>query len=648
MKFKSIYLQDFRQYSGKQNIYFSTDPERNITLILGANLTGKTTLIQAFYWCFYGDLDLPDKFDLPNRQKVKSLNIGESIKTIVKIKFTHDDVDYSISREWEYKKISETIDGESGLDRRPIKKLIFTKIIKGVTTDVSEKDINKIFPYDLSRYFLFDGERLKNMMSQGKNDDVSKAVKTILGLGLLEDTIRHLNRVQKQFYEEREKYSQNNSEYSSKYKRKKEITSCIEELENDISNSENSINKCESRIKNLEMELENLEIVRQDQIRIKQIENSLNNLKNIDLEKYRDKLKKNFNDNFISYLISKVSSVYKDSLNIESKNRSTISGLHGSAIREIISKGECICGTKIIENSKEHKSLLEQIKYQPPAAAAVIATSFTEKTKLYQKLGNVFIQDFTSTSISIDDLEILIEDLNDELGILRKKVSSFEDADKLQENKDKVIFEKGKLKTHIEDSKNQISELNIELETLDKELTRLSQANSQDALLAKREEYCIEIIKTLDKFYASKESTIHKKLSHEVQSIFTKIIGTKHKIYIDRDYSYTVTNETGVNAISTGGDVMVAISFISGIIKVAKENDKKLMKNEPYPLVLDAPFSNLDPERKITTGAVIPEIAEQLILISFDDLEGAMNARIGNKYKLNLREEEFTEIERIV
>ena len=47
MLIKKITLRNFRQYMNTE-ISFSTDPEKNVTLIKGDNGTGKTTLAQAF------------------------------------------------------------------------------------------------------------------------------------------------------------------------------------------------------------------------------------------------------------------------------------------------------------------------------------------------------------------------------------------------------------------------------------------------------------------------------------------------------------------------------------------------------------------------------------------------------------------------
>ena len=50
MKFKEIRLYNFMRYQGENSLLFSTDPEKNVTVILGDNTFGKTTIAQAFRW----------------------------------------------------------------------------------------------------------------------------------------------------------------------------------------------------------------------------------------------------------------------------------------------------------------------------------------------------------------------------------------------------------------------------------------------------------------------------------------------------------------------------------------------------------------------------------------------------------------------
>ncbi len=650
MKFKKITLNNFRQYIGEQSITFSIDIDRNITLLVGDNLAGKTTLIQSIYWCFYGDLDLPNKKDLANRQNVNKLDVGDFINTSVEIEFIHSDIEYTIKRSWKYRKIKESTLEDSGLENtKPIKSFYFTKIINGITIEVDEKELASIFPYDLSRYFLFDGERLKHMLTPGKNTDVSNAVKTILGLDLLEDTIKHLRKVQNTFFQERKKFSESNEDYRIKYTEKERQEKLKQEVERSIESYKSLKTKCENEIFEIDSDLEKLKEIREFQVRKKEIEKEIDGLEKT-YTNTKENMLRSVHKNFVGYLISKTIATHADILDLGDGNSTTITGLHGDAIHEIINRNKCICGTEIVKGSKEHQKLLEQLKYQPPASKTVISNSFIEQAKLYEKISDNFSDEFLLKTDSLSDIEDAIEDLKEELKKLRKKVSAFEDGDALQLKRDEYVEQKGKLKDNLKTAFEELESIKDSIDHLNIDLYKLSQSNNQDALLALREDYCIELSKLLTGYLDNEEEKIYNKLSKEVQSIFKRIVGTKHKILINKeDYSYMVSNESGVKGASTGGDIMVAMSFIAGIIKVAKENDDTFLDNESYPLILDAPFSNLDPNRKKNMGIEIPQITEQLVLISFDELKGVLDQRIGSKYKLVYDEvKEYTLIKKVI
>ena len=47
MLLKSLKLKDFRQFRGEQEISFSTDPVRNVTVIMGENGSGKAIKLET-------------------------------------------------------------------------------------------------------------------------------------------------------------------------------------------------------------------------------------------------------------------------------------------------------------------------------------------------------------------------------------------------------------------------------------------------------------------------------------------------------------------------------------------------------------------------------------------------------------------------
>ena len=47
MRFRKIKLHNFMRYKGDNELNFSCNPEKNVTIILGDNTFGKTTIAQA-------------------------------------------------------------------------------------------------------------------------------------------------------------------------------------------------------------------------------------------------------------------------------------------------------------------------------------------------------------------------------------------------------------------------------------------------------------------------------------------------------------------------------------------------------------------------------------------------------------------------
>ena len=102
MLLKSLKLKDFRQFKGEQSVVFSTDPDKNVTIIMGENGSGKTTFAQAFTWCLYGATDFDDKMLLCKATR-QNMMPGDEEKVKVEIELTHNGTDYTVIREQMYK-----------------------------------------------------------------------------------------------------------------------------------------------------------------------------------------------------------------------------------------------------------------------------------------------------------------------------------------------------------------------------------------------------------------------------------------------------------------------------------------------------------------------------------------------------------------
>ena len=102
MLLESIKLVNFRQFRN-ETISFAQDQDKNVTIILGENGTGKTTFAQAFFWCLYGETNFSDKIII-NRLVANELTPGKTEKVEVTLKLKHGDVSYTLIRQQDYHK----------------------------------------------------------------------------------------------------------------------------------------------------------------------------------------------------------------------------------------------------------------------------------------------------------------------------------------------------------------------------------------------------------------------------------------------------------------------------------------------------------------------------------------------------------------
>ena len=152
MLIKKMILENFRQYNGIQEVVFSTDKEKNVTLFLGENGAGKTVISQAFVWCLYGITPMFVKKDLLLSKKVEETLYENSHKTVsVIIYMEHAHKEYVIKRSMGF-----TIKNDKLTNSNAV--LSITRTENGVDKELLGKElancINEILPQELSEYFF--------------------------------------------------------------------------------------------------------------------------------------------------------------------------------------------------------------------------------------------------------------------------------------------------------------------------------------------------------------------------------------------------------------------------------------------------------------------------------------------------------------
>lgn len=170
-------------------------------------------------------------------------------------------------------------------------------------------------------------------------------------------------------------------------------------------------------------------------------------------------------------------------------------------------------------------------------------------------------------------------------------------------------------------------------------------------------QYTEEILEWLSSTYKEKESFIRDELETKVNDIFEQMYHGHRRVSIDKKYQVTLLTTIDDKEIaageSEGSNRVKNFAFIAGLVALAKEkliadagDEGFNLASEPYPLVMDAPFSNADEIHTANISKVLPEIAEQVIMFVMQKdwryAEPVMNSRVGKQYSLKKISETYT------
>jgi len=224
---QKIKFRNFGKYYGDNEVLLSDHAKKTITIIHGTMGAGKTTLMDAMYWCLYNEeRPKPQKQSKPdegliNKNAYKLLEVGKKDKTEVEITFADElGPKFFLTRTAEFeKKSNETTLKKSkissgsipgGIELSDHVSLTRRKIGKGphdydlpqTEPSIVESYIENIFPKSLSSFFLFDAELLDKFFSQKGANLVKQGIEIISGLPIMHKASKNFEAVKNSIQED--------------------------------------------------------------------------------------------------------------------------------------------------------------------------------------------------------------------------------------------------------------------------------------------------------------------------------------------------------------------------------------------------------------------------------------------------------------
>ena len=164
-------------------------------------------------------------------------------------------------------------------------------------------------------------------------------------------------------------------------------------------------------------------------------------------------------------------------------------------------------------------------------------------------------------------------------------------------------------------------------------------SSSKNAKLAKYILYAQKVYSWLTETYPSKENVVRNELQKRVNVNFSKMYHGERSILIDEKYRVRYSDITTEE--SDGLKAVKSFAFIASLVSMAKDkilDDSDMKLGQVYPLVMDAPFSNVDEIHIDNICKILPNTANQVIMaVMQKDWEYASNNLkqfVGKSYKI--------------
>lgn len=650
MLLQTIKLENFRQFrSGKIN--FSTDPDRNVTMIIGENGTGKTSFAQAFFWVLYGETSFVDK-SLLNKEVAKELVPGEINTVKVILNLIHGSAQYEISRKQDYQKKNDNklVPSNSILNVAIRLEDGNTRYLKPLEC---EAEIKKILPKELSRYFFFDGERIEQMSKEiasgKKSSSFASAVTGLMGLQAIQKSCEHLSP---------SKINSVFRKFDNEYK--DDSNSRIEQLTKLINNWQTLLTEMETRLSDIDDEIA---IIKSSTDQLKDSLRKFDESKKLqeDRDNYEKQLKsakkvkaelvktlfRNFNEgsvNFISKSLVSNALLVLSHTELSGKN---IPEMDSKTINFLLDRGECICGTRLDVGTIPYLKVKELYEYLPPQHIGTTVGNFVTTCQNKYSNNRNLLESVNERLASISLQTETIDELDEKISRITEALSGEDVREQVRKINQQIQTYNMTLRKDEKEKEDILKNIGKTVEqkkNAENERHQLTLTDKHNRFVEICKTYTELIYEELNAEYQNRETEVRNRLEFLINEIFKSIYNGGLSISIDEKYniSVNVLNYDGEVETSTAQSISVIFAFITAIIKMARENQKENENNgeekgysEPYPLVMDAPLSAFDKRRIEAICKTIPETAEQVIIFIKDTDGDLAEQHLG--YKINVR-----------
>ena len=648
MKLKRLTMKNFMPYKGEVELVFPQDSARNTLIVFGDNMRGKTSLLNAIRWTFYGNAIGRHLRPIPLHQipNIESASLGDwDMET--RMEFEVDGVPYDLRRSANKRPLID-------IPTRPDHFEVRTYLMKNgqaiIGDDLIEAEINQFAPEQVSRFFLFDGELLQEYEElliedgiQGKK--IKEAIEQALGVPALINGRNDISNILKKAQKIQADEAANIVGLEEIVEELNSFTVHRESFDNDLLRLENLIISTRKERENLDDELETVDGIYQQKTELdlyksrdKEIEEDISLKAQLRLQLVGQA----WSDLLAPRLIAK-----REALSLEQKQLIDLIGersrtqMQINQIEQYLTNSVCpTCHqATVLESRASKEQELEKLRAKSfnhesdDKNLANITAQIQSLSKLINQGVGKRLTDIDDTLAHLECEHIKIEN---KIKDLHEKIIGF-DTNKItrqRTQRDRLIREEERIFLEISGLKEKIEAANKEIRHWSRRITEKS-SNQNGVRASQRVILCEQLLaaftQSIEKLREALRKTVEEKASEAFLEMSTQ--NNYKGLKINNNYGLTILdqNEQEVLNRAAGAEQIVALSLIAGLTHAGRPLS---------PMVMDTPFGRLDTNHRRNILAYLPKSASQLILFVHngeirgeEDLEDIAH-RIGGRYEI--------------
>jgi DNA sulfur modification protein DndD len=657
MILEKLAVENFRQFRGRQEIHFSNIRERNVTLVHAENGFGKTALLNALLWGFYGHEGLTD--DLPKKESIIHEGVAARAKNHantsakVTIWFSHDTEKYKLEREL-------TLE-QQRLDPRRTD-LTMEQTLDGMVRPepYAQKKIFTLMPAGISEFLFFNGEGIEHLAREENSAKITDAIRQMLGLKLLETAIEDL-RCQSVLGKLRtELRDRTSAEKAAKIDEQTEVDEEIVEWTRRKETNQKNIQATDAELAMVNAKLElnreahHLQARRTD---LEKQQTSLNDRLTIVTKRLGQIVAEDSYALFAGDLVKRGREIV-NKLRAEGKIPARVLN---TFLKELLDSHRCICTRHLDDGSAERKAVEELMTYagdqQFNTAVGALDNALGRIEEAAEHTRKTLQETNAERLKLLDDLKGIREELAD----IHQRIGGKADeaVQNLEEARERHLLKQRELISDQARIALKLEDLAKRREELGKEIQDILD-NEASAQIAQRRLTAVEeAASLLQRILDIETGELRPKLNAEIDEHFKKIIGVGYWAELSDDFKLKIMKRITVSdveeaveksedrevALSQGQRQVTSLVFIASLVALARRRSEirsivRGLTGSEYPMVMDSPFGQLAQFRP-GVARWIPELAPQVIIfVSSTQFEGAVaselkkSRRVGKRYYL--------------